>query len=425
MPKNLCYVVHKAERSQTSNISNLSERMFRAICGAARSIYRGIKNFFAPQSPPVIRAETAEKVSRIDEVYSSRDAHDREMEEIRESTNYYISQTRQRDEAYQSARRRNREAQDRLRRAEAQAQLEEEAGRHVEEATRRVREATALAREEADRARRERERLIEQNWGRRPTYLRENSLSVGFFGRAGTGKTSLWNTLNRTLFRQLVPREQWENHRENFRRHAVGAVGALETTQSVAHYQIPTTIVNMIDNPGHGTVRFSSTEYVRHFGVGYYHKRLYVYSGRLLEPDVRMIFTLIYFGVEFVLVRQKFEQDLKSFAKSLYETNVSNEDPFAEDQDEAETNFIRAKLVDQSFVADCRDRLKMEFKRNFENLIDDSPSEIVRNEKELLMSKEFKFYCVDSQTIERYDGSALVQYLFTEAESSPIIATGQ
>lgn len=293
--------------------------------------------------------------------------------------------------------------------------LDAEARRlEIEASTRQAKQASQHAAEVAELERKNRLLILERDWGPRPSHIPSSYNSIGFFGRSGVGKTSLWNCCSKILFKALVPPEEMDQHKGSIPH---GATGACETTLEPASYQIPETFVNVIDNPGHGTVAFDTMEYIKRFGVGYYFKRFYVFSGRLLETDVRMMLQFIVFDLEFVLVRQKFQQDLESFAKSEYEELNNTEDPFAdEDEDELMKVYMQSRMEEPSFIAKCKARLHDEMRKNLTEVVSNHNNPFIRDNQARWLSHKIDFYCVDSRKPKLYDWESLLEYAMKEPE---------
>lgn len=253
---------------------------------------------------------------------------------------------------------------------------------------------------------------VENNgFGIRPDCLSAESIGIGIFGLSGAGKSSLWNGLTKGLFNKLVPRTAELHSLLSAIPHA--GVGALETTRSIQSYTVPGKNVTIVDNPGHGTMGVSSLEYSGIFGVPFYWSRLYVYSGRLLESDARIIFSWLISGMEVVVVRQKFRQDLASFAKEECQSVVSDGFDFlCETAGEAETAFSE-KMKSKCFQGRCKSRLLNELQKSLQALLKRSPdgTAVWNSKKMQCLPHEVKLYCVDSNQLNRYDGPALLRSL--------------
>lgn len=239
--------------------------------------------------------------------------------------------------------------------------------------------------------------------GKKPNYLREEAKSVGLIGRSGVGKSSLWNTLVRYLFRRYVPEDSWPGYIGGIPKAKVGPV---ETTREAAAYQIPESALTLVDHPGHGTVAFDTTAYAVAFGLKYFDRLLYVYSGRLLQSDVNVMINLLMHQVHFAIVRQKFHQDIDSFScREEAQGNI-----FDDDEDSAvsgaevcqeATGFH--KVETEVLVQYTRFRLANEVQSNM--------NEALFKLKHIPSRRHIRFFCVDSKFPEQYDGPALRSYI--------------
>ncbi|KAL7575219.1 hypothetical protein ACA910_018704 [Epithemia clementina (nom. ined.)] len=270
-------------------------------------------------------------------------------------------------------------------------------------------EGAQHAREAAKQYENEKQKLLELDWGSRPSHLKHDCNSVGLVGRSGVGKSSLCNALVKVGISTFVPQDERSSYRGKID-HA--RVGAVETTREPLSFLIPGTFLNLVDNPGHGTVGTSSTEYIRSFGIGYYLQILYVYAGRLEEIDAMLMLNFLMYNVPFVVVRQKFCSDLETFACTQFYKDHPRYDPLFSDGEEEDIKkkYVENKIHDESIIKDCKDILRKELTNNWTELIRKCPNPAVRDNQNYLKAK-LKVFFVDSKVPNKYDIAEIFSYI--------------
>ena len=285
-----------------------------------------------------------------------------------------------------------------------QAELEE---REAKGAVKQVKEALRLAVLAKKRDDEARKALLEKDWGPRPSYIPDYVFSIGFAGKSGVGKTSLWNSFVKHLFLKLVPESQQTEFISSV---PLGRVGAVETTREVMSYQLPGTSLLLSDLPGHATLHFQARTYVRDFSIGYYDIVLYVYSGRLNDSDVGLLLNFILYDIPFRLVRQKFHQDILTFAGNHYRAN-HEVGPFNDNGPEMQ-QAVNRSIEDPTLIAEAKKMLHEEVIENWTDLLDATESSVVQRRRGQLIDKiedPSISYCIDSKHGEKYDCNAILE----------------